>query len=64
MRCLILLIAFVIAVALEFGFSWFLVFAASKAFGFDYTVWHIIFTCLGMNAISAIFRCARPKDKE
>lgn len=64
MSCLIYLIIFVIAEALEFGFSWLLVFAASKAFGFDYTVWHVIFTCLGMNAISAIFRCARPKENK
>lgn len=64
MSCLIFIIAFVIAEAIEFGFSWFLVIAASKAFGFDYTIWHVVFTCLGMNALSAIFRCARPKNKE
>lgn len=64
MNCLISLIAFAITAALEFGFSWLLVLSGSKAFGFDYTIWHVVFTCLAMNAVYAIFRCARPKNKE
>lgn len=55
MGCLTVLIAIAIIESIELLSSWLLVFAASKAFEFDYTVWHVIFVWVAMSTLYSIF---------
>lgn len=59
MGCLMFLIAIAIVEGIELLSSWLLVFAASKAFDFDYTKWHVIFVWVAMSALYSIFAKAR-----
>lgn len=59
MGCLTFLITVVIVEGIELLSSWLLVFAASKAFDFDYTAWHVIFVWVAMSALYSIFSKAR-----
>lgn len=59
MGCLTALITIAIIEAIEIFGSWLLVLAASKAFDFDYTVWHVIFVWVAMSALYSIFAKAR-----
>lgn len=59
MGCLTVLIAIAIIEGIELLSSWLLVSAASKAFEFDYTVWHVIFVWIVMSALYSIFSKAR-----
>ena len=59
MGCLTALITIAIIEAIEIFGSWLLVFVASKAFEFDYTVWHVIFVWVAMSALYSIFAKAR-----
>lgn len=59
MGCLTALITLAIVEGIELLGSWLLVFAASKAFEFDYTIWHVIFVWVAMSALYSIFAKAR-----
>lgn len=64
MSCLIALIVIAIIEGIELLGSWLLVFAASKAFGFDYTIWHVIFVWVATSALYSIFAKARNNKEE
>ena len=59
MGCLMFLITVAIIEGIELLGSWLLVFAASKAFEFVYTIWHVIFVWVAMSALYSIFAKAR-----
>lgn len=52
-------LTFLIIEGIELLNSWLLVFVTSKAFEFDYTVWHVIFVWVAMSALYSIFAKGR-----